>query len=133
MSSDIPLDFLAACLNIKQIKSVLDLHNVAYTSKDKKPDLQKLIIENNMSTSVIINHVGLDRDAVIKKYTKTQKPPASRPATGTKEPAKEPGTKKKPKLTRRTGKQKKNDLEPVEVERYPDVSENTRTEYIDSD
>jgi hypothetical protein len=67
---------IIATLNVSQLKSLLKLTDTPYTAKITKEDLQKIAKSKpEITSAIIINHLGLDKDALEKKLNKSPRTP----------------------------------------------------------
>jgi len=59
-------------LNVSQLKSLLKLTDTPYTTKITKEDLQKIAKSKpEITSAIIINHLGLDKAVLEKKLNKS--------------------------------------------------------------
>lgn len=61
------LSDVVTLLTVSQVKQVLDLYGITYTNKDKKPALNSLMNDNNVSVTVVLNFLQLNAEEMAKK------------------------------------------------------------------
>jgi chromosomal replication initiation ATPase DnaA len=125
-SPPVSLQELVQTLNVQQLKSVLKLHSLSFTSKHKKEDLCNLVVSNNVSVEVVVNHLELNMDEltkkVLKQRKKLEKPKVTKvPKTPKQKVSKSP--KKSKKETEPSSDQESEDLNPEELDDYVDSDE----------
>ena len=122
MDPELTLNELVQLLNVKQLKSVLKLHNIPFTSKNKKSVLQGLVLDTNIDTNVVINYSGLELEVLNKKLARLRK--KSQPKTPKKTKPKKKSKKVEPEPEESEPESVSGgELEPEEVDEYYDSDE----------